>query len=460
MSELLALAERALEVVGDCESAQARAVRERSLMLRYARSRPTQATALDDTEVQIAVVRDGHVGLAETNRLDDDSLAGCARAAEAAATAAAREGGRGLFPGFPVPGSFREHSGHDPATASLDPAPGGDALKTAFGEAERAGVEAHGTWTAGEVRTTIASSAGLRVEDAVTDAFMKVVCIAPSGRSGYAAQTSASSSDLDPATLAAAAAAKAADAREPVHLPPGEYPVVLERHAVGELLSWLGLLAFNGLAFVEGRSAISDSLGSRVAAAAINLSDSPRFASTLPRSFDAEGVAKAPVPLIQDGVAHSVVHDTRSAALAGDGVKSTGHALLPGGSSYGPMPTNLVLVGGGAEDEAELCRGIERGVYVTRLWYLSPVRPKETLITGVTRDGTFLIEDGEITRPADGLRFTDTILGLLSRVQALGRPSELTSDGEFYGRRFASGVVCPPIRCGAMRFTGGASGAT
>ena len=83
------------------------------------------------------------------------------------------------------------------------------------------------------------------------------------------------------------------------------------------------------------------------------------------------------------------------------------------------MPTNLVLMGGGAADEEELCRPIERGVYVTRLWYTNPVRPKETLLTGVTRDGTFLIEDGEVTRPLVDMRMTDTVLAILDRCEEL-----------------------------------------
>ena len=160
------------------------------------------------------------------------------------------------------------------------------------------------------------------------------------------------------------------------------------------LLDFLGWLAFNGLAHAEGRGALSGRLGTRVAAPAINLSDSPRFARTLPRAFDAEGVPKAPLPLIQDGVAHAVVHDTRSAARAGGGARSTGHALAPGGASYGPLPTNLVLIGGGAADEHELAAPIERGLYVTRFWYVNPVHERSALLTGTTRDGTFLIEDG------------------------------------------------------------------
>jgi predicted Zn-dependent protease len=93
---------------------------------------------------------------------------------------------------------------------------------------------------------------------------------------------------------------------------------------------------------------------------------------------------------------------------------------------------------------------------VTRLWYANVVRPKETLITAVTRDGTFLIEDGKVTRPLRDLRLTDSILRILSSTQALARAQTLTSDGEFYGRRFAYGVVCPALRANAVRFTGAA----
>jgi PmbA protein len=113
-----------------------------------------------------------------------------------------------------------------------------------------------------------------------------------------------------------------------------------------------------------------------------------------------------------------------------------------------------VMVGGGAADEAELCAPIERGVYVTRLWYTNALRPNETLITGVTRDGTFLIEDGRIAAPLADLRMTDSVLRVLSSTEALGSRVELWSEGEFYGRRFASGVVCPALRTGSMRFTG------
>jgi predicted Zn-dependent protease len=189
----------------------------------------------------------------------------------------------------------------------------------------------------------------------------------------------------------------------------------------------------------------------------VNLSDSPRFAATLQRAIDAEGTPKAPVALIQDGVAHRVAHDIRSGAVAGE--PSTGHALAPGGHPDGPRATNLVLAGGGAADEAELCAPVERGVYVTRLWYANLVRPKESLVTAVSRDGTFLIENGEITRPAHDLRLTDSVLGILARTEALGARQELVGEAEFYGRRFATAVACPPLRAREVRFTGSAAGA-
>jgi predicted Zn-dependent protease len=188
----------------------------------------------------------------------------------------------------------------------------------------------------------------------------------------------------------------------------------------------------------------------------VNISDSPRYRGTLRHAFDAEGTPKRPVPLIQDGVAHSVVHDTRSAVLAG--TATTGHALEPGGSPQGPEPTNLVMIGGGAADEDELCAPVERGVYVTRLWYQNLVHPTESLVTAVTRDGTFLIEDGRVTRPLVDVRLTDSVLGILARAEALSRRPILTSEGEFYGRRFATGTVCPAIRASGVRLSRSSAG--
>jgi predicted Zn-dependent protease len=451
------LAAHALTFLPGVDDAQATVERERSLMLRYARSAPTQATEIDDTTVHLLALRDGHTGAATTNRTDDESLRATARRAVAAAEAAARAaGGPGDHPGLPGPPAgdgYPAHDGYDATTAAVDPAPGGGALAAAFAVAAQARLEAFGTWTSAAVETSIANSRGVLASDRVTDAFMKVMCRDARARTGQASQSAIAVGDLDAAALARAAAAKVTP-EEPATLAPGAYPAVLEAEAVGGLLEMLAGLAFNGRAHAEGLGALEGLIGTRVAAPAIQLTDAPRHARTWPRAFDFEGVPKAARPLIADGVAQGVVHDTRSAALAGGGARSTGHAIAPGGDPFGPVPTNLVLAGGDADGVAALAAPIERGIYVTRLWYLNVVHPRSTLVTGTTRDGTFLIEDGRITRPLRDVRITDAILRLLDATEALSTATRLVTDAEYYGRRFASGVVSPGLRTGELRITG------
>ncbi len=446
----LEVAERALGLAG--ADAQVTVVRERSLMSRFARSAPTQATAVDDTSVEILCLRDGHVAIASTNRLHDDALRATAGRAEAAALAAARSG-PGAHPGLAEPAAAGEHDGFDADTARLDPERAASALRGAFAIAGDHALEAFGVWTAGDVHTAIATTTGVRLDDRVSDAFMKVVCRDRDGRSGYAVDAAPSVAALDPEGLARRAAAKVSP--EPLaELGPGSYPVVLEPEAVGLLLEFLAALAHNGLAHAEGRGALAGRLGTQVASPLISLDDAPAAPLTLPRAFDMEGVPKAPVALIAGGVAEAVVHDLSSAALAGAGARSTGHATQPGGSPWGPSPTNLVLHGGGAAGAAELASTIERGIYVTRLWYVNTVREKETLLTGMTRDGTFLIEDGRISRPLRDVRFTDSVLRILEATEELTTQRRLVTEGEFYGRRFAHGVVCPALRADGFRVTG------
>jgi predicted Zn-dependent protease len=448
----LETAERALALAG--ADTQVTVVRERSLLSRFACSVPTQATAVDDTTVEILCLRDGRAAMASTNRLDDEALRLTAARARAAWEAAAGAGS-GTHPGLAGPASLPAgaHGGFDAETAALDPGRAAAALSAAFAVAAEHALEAFGVWTAGEVQTAIAATTGLRLHDRVTDAFMKVVCRAPDGRSGYAVDAAVAAGAIDPDALARRAAAKVSPAPL-AELGPGSYPVVLEPEAVGLLLEFLGELAHNGLAHTEGRGALSGRLGTAVASPAIDLVDAPGSPRTLPRAFDMEGVPKAAVGLIERGVAAGVVYDRRSAAIAGGDARSTGHATEPGGSPWGPSPTNLVLGGGSAADVAELAAPIERGIYVTRLWYVNTVREKETLLTGMTRDGTFLIEDGRITRPLRDVRFTDSVLRLLGATDALTSAQRLVTEGEFYGRRFAHGVLCPALRAEGFRVTG------
>lgn len=450
------LAEQALALLPDgADAAQASVHRERSLLSRFARSAPTQATAVDDTTVHLLVLVDGHLGTAETNDLRIEGLRDAGSRAVAAARAARTAAGApGAFPGLPAPGEPEPHDGFDLATADPSAALAGEALATAFAVCKgHGGAEAFGAWTAGRVTTAIASTAGLLVTDDVTDAYLKVIARNPgSGRSGWGACAGTGVDALDAQAAAQAAGRGAAD-WEPRDVPPGEYTVVLAPDAVGTLLEFLGAVAFNGLAHAEGRGALVDRLGSAVATSGVTLTDDPRHPLTLPRAVDAEGVPKAALPLIDAGIARTVVHDTSSAALAGGDARSTGHALAPGGSPYGPAPTNLVLAPGDATPH-DLIAGVRRGLYVTRLWYVNVVHERSALLTGMTRDGTFWIEDGEIAARARDVRFTDSPLRILEATTAIGDEQRLVSEADFYGPRFANGVVCPALRAEGFAVTG------
>ncbi len=450
------LAQRALARAG--ADALVQVTRERSLLLRFAASRPTQATAVDDVTVEVAVLHDGHVGRAATNRSRRRRPRRLRRASRAAPPqAAAAAAGTGAYPGFPVPRPGRAHDGHDPATAALDPARGGAALAAAFEAARPAALEAHGVWTAGEVETAVAG-AGEVVADRVTDAFMKVDLHRPAQRAqrlrGAAAPCAAAA--LDPAALAAQAAAKAvARAASRRRSSPASYPVVLEaaraRHAARTS---------------SGRSPSTGSRTPRTAARspagsarawpppAINLSDSPRFATHAAardrRRGRAQGAAAA------DPGRRRAPRRARHAQRGARGRASRpATRSRPAARPTGPAPTNLVLAGGGAADEQELCAPIERGIYVTRLWYANVVRPKETLVTAVTRDGTFLIEDGRISRPLADLRMTDERPRRSQpRAGADGSRSSSSPRASSTAAASPTGSVCPAVRIGALRFTG------
>ncbi len=461
MTGVLELGARALGLAAGCGDVQITVTRERSLLSRFARSVPTQATAVDDTSVSILVVRDGHTGSVETNDLSDDGLrAAASRAAAAALAAAQAAGGPGEHPGLPSPGEAgtpSSHEGFDAATADLDPAVGGAALATAFAITAEHDLEAFGIWTAGRVETAITTTTGLRVADDVTDAYLKVIARDARARSGWGAAAAVGIDGLDADSVTRQAVARVARV-DPVALAPGAYDVVLEPDAVGSLLDMLGGLAFDGLAHAEGRSALTDRLESVVAAPCVTVTDAPLMVPGLPRAFDADGVTKGPLTLLDAGVARAVVHDRRSAARAGGDAVSTGHALAPGGSPYGARPTNLVLAGGSATGVDELIAGVERGLYVTRLWYLNVVHERSTTLTGTTRDGTFLIEDGRITKPVRDVRFTDSALGILERTQALTAATSLVCEADFYGRRAAHGCVVPALRASGLRVTGQTTG--
>jgi predicted Zn-dependent protease len=226
-------------------------------------------------------------------------------------------------------------------------------------------------------------------------------------------------------------------------MPAGRYPVVLESGATTNLVQWLGWLAFPGRAYNEERSALSGRLGEQVCSPLVTIVDDP-LSPLLPGSpFDPEGTATRRTSLIEAGVAVGIAHDRATGAVAGTG--STGHAM-PAPNPNGGVPTHL-LMNPGTETLDELVAGLDRGLYVTRFHYTNVVHPVETSITGMTRDGTFLVEDGKIVGGVRNLRFTQSCLDALAGCEAVGAELELATD-LFYGAAMA-----PAVRLSGFTFT-------
>jgi PmbA protein len=166
--------------------------------------------------------------------------------------------------------------------------------------------------------------------------------------------------------------------------------------------------------------------------------------------FDFEGHPKQKVTFFEKGIAKGVTYDSFTAGR--EGKESTGHGLIAP-NTEGPVPINLLMKGGDSSLD-EMIRSVRKGIYVTRFHYTNVVEPMKAVITGMTRDGTFLIEEGEIKQPLKNLRFTESILSALSRVSAISTDRKVSSEGTVYSRRFVTGTVAPAIKVDGFNFSG------
>jgi PmbA protein len=313
--------------------------------------------------------------------------------------------------------------------------------------------DAYGFFTTGLTELAVASSTGLAVQQSMTDAVLLVLA-AGEDASGWAEQTAWAVGDVDVAAVGREAAEKAARTRGAVELEPSPYAAVLEPYALGELLQTFSLYTFGGLSLLEGASYFCDRLGEQVFDAKVSIADDGLDSRGLPKAFDFEGMPKQRVQLVDEGVARGVVWDRRTAAQAGDGTEPTGHGLPSEAARFGPLPLNLSVAPGTAASVDELVEQVNDGIYVTRLHYLSVVNPREGVLTGMTRDGTFRIRGGKVAEPLVNLRFTVAVPELLAEVPGLGRDPKLVNQTAFYGDRYVFGALVPPIATARFNITG------
>lgn len=239
--------------------------------------------------------------------------------------------------------------------------------------------------------------------------------------SGFSQRLTLDASEIDGAQLAAEAIEKAQRGANPEQIEAGEYDVILEEDAVADILDYFAYLSFGAQAYVDKRSFMAGRIGEKVMGENISIWDDALSLNGIPFPFDYEGVGRQAVDFVAEGVAKGVVWDSYYGAM--EGHASTGHAL-PAGNTEGPIPANLFMNTGDVT-KAEMVAATKRGILVSRFWYTRAVHPLSVVMTGMTRDGTFLIEDGQITRPLSNLRFTQSYLDAMNRVEMIGRDARI-----------------------------------
>lgn len=435
---LEALAAPALEAGGG-DAVEVVVQRSAGGLTRFANSQIHQNAWSEDLLVNVRLVTpDQRVGVAGVHT-DQPSVV--AAAVERARAAALRSPPDGEFPGL-AGSAPSESTPFDERTAATTPAERAAEVRALLAEVP-ADMEAAGAYETLGTELLVATTAGQRAYAPASYAHLTLVVSAPTS-SGFAEEGGRRRDEIDAAAAGRRAVAKARLGADPVDVEAGDWPVVLEPPAVATLVEFLAYLGFGGRDYLEGRSFVCGHLGERMLDPAITVVDDGRAHETVGMPFDYEGTPKQRVALVDRGVLHAVVHDRHSARQGG--VTSTGHGMMAP-NPHGPITTNAFLLPGPDGSTDDLVAGMGSGLLVTRFHYTNDVHPLETTITGMTRDGTFLVRDGEIVAAVRNLRFTQSIVAALGRVEAV-------SSETGYGSEFFLGGRNPSVRLPAFTFTG------
>jgi predicted Zn-dependent protease len=442
------LADRVVGLVasheGDHElEANVRVSRIRHGLTRFANSFIHQHVGDDTVSIGLTIAVGGRTATAATTDTRDESLR---ELVDATIASASLQPVDPHWPGATPPVEVSRTGNFDEATAMAAPEQRAELVKAfvdAGPELRAAGyLDTIGTWSA------FASTAGQRTAGRTSRATLDGIHQTDTS-AGSAHQTSVRLSDLDAVQVGGRAADRARRSADFTDLEPGEYEVVLGNEAVSTILTFLAFYGFNAKQHLEGSSFAV--LGEQQFDPAITIHEDPTDPRSIALPFDNEGTPKRRFALVQDGVTTSLAHDRRTALRSG--AETTGSAV-PGGEGVGAMPTSVVLRPGDTP-AAELLRGVERGLLVTQFHYCRVLDPKSLVVTGLTRNGTFLVEDGEVVGAVGNLRFTQSFLTALGdgHVVAIG-DDDRHADGEFG----AGVVIAPSMRLSSWNFTGGARG--
>ncbi len=411
-------------------------------LTRFANNSIHQNVAERNATLILRVFRRKGMGTATTNRLDGEGLDELVKRARTNAEASPEDPD---YPGLPEPADYAPVNAFDPVTADYSPEARARAVGDVCRLSAEKGFNASGAFSTGMTEVAIANSQGLFAYHIGTNGDFQTVIMGEdtSGRT----QGSAWRVDEIPVEfLGRDAIQKAEEGRNPRRVASAPYTVVLSPYATEDILMMLNYYGMGAQAVLEGRSWMNDRQGVKAMSDLVDIWDDGLDSTGIPIPFDFEGVPKRHVDIVQKGVVKGPVYDRITARKMGE--TTTGHALPPTMRSLGPMATNLFMAPGPASTE-EMIRSTARGLYITRFWYTRLVHPRDCVITGMTRDGVFMIEGGELTCPVKNLRFTQSYVKALADVDLVGRETRLLTSE--YGN-WATRV--PALKINEFTFTG------
>jgi PmbA protein len=424
-----------------------------SALTRFANNTIHQNMAEEGVAASVRTVFGGRTARATTNKLDDASLRRVVQASEALAKV--QQPDPDLLP-MPTPAeageATRAPSRYFEQTAAITPEARAEAVGKIVAAAQKRKLTAAGIFSTSEFREGIYNSRGMSHWHQQTSSEISITMLAADS-SGWQKANSPDVAKLDAAALGEIAAEKAAKSAGPREIPAGKYTVILEPAAVLDMAGFM-FWDFGGLAILDQRSFLNNRVGTKLFGGNINIEDDVAHPLQSGSPFDGEGVCRQRVPLVQNGVVQRLVYARATASKMKKSeykdkvgpIEPTGHGFpLP--NEMGEAPMNLVFASPRDPKTIEqMIASTERGVLVTRLWYIREVDPYEKILTGMTRDGTFLVEDGKVRHGVRNFRFNESLIHMLSNVVEMGTPVRASGEESF-------DMVVPAMKVADFNFT-------
>jgi predicted Zn-dependent protease len=396
----------------------------------------------------------GRTARATTNKLDDESLKRVVQASESLAQV--QHPDPDLLPMPDVGEGARATPAtperYFPQTAALTPELRADGVKKIVSVADRHKLTTAGIFSSAEWVEVIFNSRGLTNWHAHTSSEISITMLAHDS-SGWQKANYPDVSQQDPAGLAEIAARKALESASPREIPPGKYTVILEPAAVLDMVGFM-FFDFGGLSILDQRSFLNNRVGTQIFGSNINVWDDVAHPLQAGPPFDGEGIPRQRVQLVENGVVRRLVYARATAEKMRQSehkdkvgpVAATGHGFpLP--NEIGETPMNIVFAApADPKTVDQMVASTERGVLVTRLWYIREVDPYDKILTGMTRDGTFYVEGGKVRHGILNFRFNESLLHMLSNVELMGTPVRASGEESF-------DMVAPPMKVGDFNFT-------